>query len=173
MEMKKKLRVVIILSISLICSLSMHYYSYGVLVYNQRLDEKQVFEIENIKVAIDTKITSDKFLEQYDPHKSVTGKVEKITSPVTTFITTIVNKILGILQQIGGLLSIVSVAMFGFALIVSGNGRLAGDLNLNIGGKPQGKKELLDFSRSFLIGSVLLFSSATLVRVVFSIFNIS
>ena len=127
------------------------------------------------KVTIDTDITSDKFLDEYNPNNrsKETGAVGKLSSPIIKFIVTIVNKLVGVIQLIGGLLSIVSVAIFGFALVVSGNGDLAADLNLNIAGKPRGKKELLDFGRSMLIGSVLLFSSATLVRFVFNIFNLT
>ena len=174
-KMKKCIRLLLILSLISMFTINIPYYSYGTNdkeTQKQEQREEQKNNKKSTTKTIDTDITSDNFLNEFDPNKKASGAVNNLSSSFIDLIVTVVNKILGIIQQLGGLLSIVSVAIFGFALVISGNEKLAGDLNLNIAGKPRGKKELMDFSRSMLIGSVLLFSSATLVRFVFKIFNI-
>lgn len=141
------------------------------------------FATQQIKIAkdndvIDTKITSDSFIRDLSPD-GLNGTAEQISTPFVNFIHQIVNPILGVVQIIGGILTVVSIAIFGFNMLLGGNSELANDLALGhgmLGGKdgpkegPGAKKEMLDFGRSLLIGAVLLFCSATIVKFVFSIF---
>lgn len=123
--------------------------------------------------TIDTSIKSDSnFANEFNP-QNIDDDSSNLSQPFTNAIVKIVNAILAVIQTIGGLLMIVSVAIFGFYMVVMSHGPLAQDLG--IGGKqgnsPDAKVGLLNFGRSLLIGSVLLFSSATLVRFVFNIFT--
>lgn len=131
--------------------------------------------------TIDTSITADSnFANEFNPQKVELGDDDnaqtlegKWATPLTKAITKIVNPILSVIQTIGGLLMIVSVAIYGFYMVAMSHGPLAQDLGIGggRGGSPDGKIGLLNFGRSLLIGSVLLFSSATLVRFVFNIFT--
>lgn len=121
---------------------------------------------------IDTSIKSDSdFANEFNPqNEDLEGD---LSEPFTSAIVEIVNTILKVIQTIGGLLMIVSVAIFGFYMVVMSHGPLAQDLGI---GGPRGnmadaKMGLLNFGRNLLIGSILLFSSATLVRFVFNIFT--
>lgn len=119
--------------------------------------------------AIDTDITSNTFLNDFNPNGNVTGPVNAISSPIANSIVAIVNPIVGIIQVIGGILTVISIAMFGFGMILSSNGKLANELGFHAH-SPKGKRALLDFGRTLLIGSVILFSSFTLVKFVLNIF---
>ena len=141
------------------------------------------FATQQIKIAkgndvIDTKITSNSFIRDLSPD-GLNGTAEQISTPFVSFIHQIVNPILGVVQIIGGVLTVISIAIFGFNMLLGGNSELANDIALGLGmhgekeGQKEGpdaKKEMLDFGRSLLIGAVLLFCSATIVKFVFSIF---
>ncbi len=143
------------------------------------------FATQQIKIAkgndvIDTKITSNSFIRDLSPD-GLNGTAEQISTPFVSFIHQIVNPILGVVQIIGGVLTVISIAIFGFNMLLGGNSELANDIALGHGigmhgekgGPKEGpgaKKEMLDFGRSLLIGAVLLFCSATIVKFVFSIF---
>lgn len=121
--------------------------------------------------TIDTSILSDNFTDELSPNQ-VNGAGEKISTPLVNFITKIVNSILGFIQIIGGILMVISVAMFGLGMLLNGNGDLARELGIGEqanGGSPDAKVALLNYGRTLLIGSVLLFSSASLVKFVFYI----
>ena len=125
---------------------------------------------------IDTSITSDNFITSLNP-EGMSGTAENLSTPIVGFIQRIVNPILGFAQIIGGFLTIISVAIFGFGLFLNGNDKLAMDLGFGIVkrhkvGGPEAKMELLDFGRGILIGSVLLFSGATIVKIIFAVFNV-
>ena len=126
---------------------------------------------------VDTSIISDNFVSDLNPD-GLNGTAEELSTPVVRFIHRIVNPILGFVQVIGGILTIVSVAMFGFGLFLNGDDKLAPDLGLGLErrprpkGGPEARWELLDFGRSVLIGAVLLFSSATIVKFIFAVFNV-
>lgn len=124
--------------------------------------------------TIDTDITSDKFQTDLDPTKNMSEDVENMSKPFTSLIIKMTNKIMGIIQVIGGLLAIVSIGIFGFYMVATSHGPLARDLG--IGNKaqsnPNAKIAVLDLGRNMLIGSVLLFSSATIVKFVFKIFSL-
>lgn len=128
------------------------------------------------KATIDTSITSNKFLKDLNPD-GLTDTAEKLSSPFVKFIQEVVNPILGFVQVIGGFLTIVSIALFGLGMLLTGNEHLSRELGLRMtggprGGGPETKLELLNFGRSLLIGAVLLFCSATIVKFVFYVFNI-
>ena len=143
--------------------------------------QKSTKEVSDSKKSDDeniyTDITGDNFIEDLKPD-NLSGAAENLSSPFVKLIHDVVNPILGVVQVIGGILTVISVAMFGLGMLLSGNDHLAGDLGLRMmggpGGKggPEAKLELLNFGRTLLIGAVLLFCSATIVKFVFYIFNI-
>ena len=126
---------------------------------------------ENETTTIDTDITSDQFIKDLDPN-SVDGIAADLSNPFVSAIQKIINPILGFVQVIGGLLMVVYVAMYGFGMLVISNEPLAGELGINLKGGAKNKVELINFGRTLLIGSVLLFSSATIVKFVFKIFSV-
>ena len=121
--------------------------------------------------TIDTSIkTNSGFADEFNPQNG--DAEDELTKPFTGAIVDITNIALKVIQTIGGLLMIVSIAIYGFYMVTMSHGPLAQDLG--IGGKrgnmADAKIGLINFGRGLLIGSVLLFSSATLVRFVFNIF---
>lgn len=125
----------------------------------------------NKDAEIDTSIMNDSFIKDLNPN-GVSGAAEKISTPFVKIIHEVVSSVLGFVQLIGGILMVVSIAMFGLGLLLSGNQGLAGELGLR-SGDPEARVELLNFGRRLLIGSVLLFSSSTLVKFVFNIFDVA
>lgn len=126
--------------------------------------------------TINTKITGGSFIKSLNPD-GISGKAETWSNPFVNFIHSVVNPILGFVQIIGGILTVVSIALFGLGMVLSGNEHLSGELGLRMGGShggggPEAKMELLNFGRRLLIGAVLLFCSATIVKFVFYVFNI-
>ena len=144
-------------------------------------DEKTVYLIDSSCVEPFTKSLNDYAQMDDFPAISNTDTITKISvdgdnsyklsTPFVNTITNIVYPVLGIVQAIGGILTIVSIAILGFGMILSGNEGLAKDLGMNFGGVsgPEAKRKLLDFGRSLMIGSILMFSSATLVQFVFRV----
>lgn len=125
---------------------------------------------------IDTSILSNSFITNLNP-EGMNGPAETLSTPFVNFIHRIVNPILGFVQIIGGILTIISIAIFGFGLFLNGNDKLAMDLGFGIvrrhkAGGPEAKMELLDFGRGIFIGSVLLFSGAAIVKIIFAVFNV-
>lgn len=93
------------------------------------------------------------------------------TDPIVNSIVAIVNRILWILQAFGGFVMVISLALFGYGLVLSGNKGLSKDLGTGkMAGDVNTKYKLLDYGRGLLIGSVLLFSATTLVRLMFNVF---
>lgn len=122
---------------------------------------------------VDTSIiTGSTFTDEFNPNKQTSKEEETLTKPITKSITTIVNKVLGIIQIIGGILTLISVAVFGFNRLISSDKALAADLGLKPahGQSPDTRVALLTYGRSMVIGSIFLFSSVTIVRFVFNIF---
>lgn len=120
--------------------------------------------------AIDTDITSENFIKSMNPNKKPSDAVNAISEPITNSIVTITNGVLGVIQVIGALLTVVSIAIYGFHVLLSANGSLARDLGFR-GTNPNNSRRWMEFGRHLLIGSVLMFSSATLVRFIFNIFT--
>lgn len=130
------------------------------------------FAVDNI----DTSILSNSFITNLNP-EGMNDTAETLSTPFVNFIHRIVNPILGFVQIIGGILTIISIAIFGFGLFLNGNDKLAMDLGFGIvrrhkAGGPEAKMELLDFGRGIFIGSVLLFSGAAIVKIIFAVFNV-
>ena len=129
------------------------------------------------EATIDTSITGDSFTKALNPD-GISGTAEQLSNPFVKFIHQVVNPILGFIQIIGGILTVVSIALFGFGMLLTGNEHLSGELGLRMmggphgGGGPEAKLELLNFGRRLLIGAVLLFCSASIVKFVFYVFNI-
>ena len=136
--------------------------------------------IYNECIAIDTDIMSNTFTDQFNPKNS--GD-DAITRKFTTLIVLIVNRILGILQIIGAVLLVVSLAATGFNGILGAGGDVAEDLGLSIGKsrnqlgislpgvKTLNKSELTKIIRRISIGSIILFGSATIVKIVFKLIS--
>ena len=123
----------------------------------------------NYAKKINTDITSNSFKEQFDPlDENPSTTTETIANPLMNSIVEIVNSILGVIQVIGGVLTIISIAFIGFSKVISIDSGLAKDLGLNA---PNARKSLLDHGRLIIVGSILLFFSATFVRLVFALFN--
>ena len=114
------------------------------------------------EATIDTSITGDGFTKALNPD-GISGTAEQLSNPFVKFIHEVVNPILGFIQIIGGILTVVSIALFGFGMLLTGNEHLSGELGLRMmggphgGGGPEAKLELLNFGRRLLIGAVLLF----------------
>ena len=129
--------------------------------------------------TIDTSILGSNFVKELNPD-GLDDDAEALTTPFVKFIHNVVNPILGFVQIIGGILTVVSIALFGFGMLLSGNSQLADEVGLRtFGGGPHGgkggpdaRRDLLIFGRTMLIGSVLLFFSASIVKFVFFVFNI-
>lgn len=75
------------------------------------------------------------------------------------------------LQIIGAIGAVVSIAIYGFKHIFGADPRMARDLGipLNDRGSPNMRLELFDWARGMLIGSLILFFSSTLVKVVYKL----
>ena len=112
------------------------------------------------EATIDTSITGDSFTKALNPD-GISGTAEQLSNPFVKFIHQVVNPILGFIQIIGGILTVVSIALFGFGMLLTGNEHLSGELGLRMmggphgGGGPEAKLELLNFGRRLLIGAVL------------------
>lgn len=136
-------------------------------------------DLNEKKSELDTSILSSRFTSELKPD-GTDGNAESFSTPFVELIQTVVNSVLGVVQIIGGVLMIVSIALYGIGMLISGNEHLAHTLGLESlasgprgGGRrgPEVRFELLNFGRILIIGSVLLFSSATIVKFVFKIFN--
>ena len=125
-----------------------------------------------IAYAIDTSITSDNFANQFNPSNKVQGVSASIANPIVNFMINIANPILGVVQVIGGILTIVSIAVYGFKSIVSTDSDIAHDLfgkAMPAKDSPEYKISTIRFLKGLLIGSFLLFTSATIVRAVMKV----
>lgn len=124
--------------------------------------------VSNSAEELNTSITSEEFTKSMNPDNA--GKTsEKWAATPVKGIKFLVNKILGIIQVIGGFLTVISFAIFGFGLVASGNSALARDLGINA--TPDARANIMNFGRMLLIGSVLLFASSTIVQFVFKAIN--
>lgn len=166
-KMKKYIKIIcLIILISLITST--HYSTFA--SYDIKIAKGGLLE-ESGEKTIDTNITSDRFVDSLDPNSlNNGGRGSKLSSPFVTFIQSIVNPILGFVQTIGGFLMIVALSMFGLGMLLSSNKALAEEFPISM--TPNNVQNLIKYGRQLLIGSVLLFFSATLVKFVFQIFNI-
>lgn len=134
---------------------------------NNKKSNKESDTTETVK-TIDTSITSDQFVSDLDPNK-VSDEPKSMSTTVINFLQKIIKPVLGIIQAIGGFIMIVSLGIYGYGLLLSGNNDLAKELGIK---NPHNVVGIKDFGRSILIGSVLLFFSTIIVKFVFQIFNI-
>ena len=135
---------------------------------NNKKSDKKSDTTETAVQTIDTSITSDQFVSDLDPNK-VSGEPKSMSTTVINFLQKIIKPVLGIIQAIGGFIMIVSLGIYGYGLLLSGNNGLAKDLGIK---NPHNVAGIKNFGRSILIGSVLLFFSTMIVKFVFQIFNI-
>ena len=87
------------------------------------------------EATIDTSITGDSFTKALNPD-GISGTAEQLSNPFVKFIHQVVNPILGFIQIIGGILTVVSIALFGFGMLLTGNEHLSGELGLRMMGGP-------------------------------------
>lgn len=85
---------------------------------------------------IDTNIIGDNFIKDLKPD-NLDGPAEQLSTPFVELIQNVVNPVLGVVQVIGGILTVVSIALFGLGMLLSGNEHLAGDLGLRMMGGPR------------------------------------
>ena len=128
------------------------------------------------KVELD--ITSDKFVEQFNPDKYGGNELSR---PVIDVMIPVINKILNIIQILGAIILVLSLALAGINGVLSAEDNLAEDLGINLGtnineygAKLDGVKQLNKSALSKIIrrgslGSIVMFSSATIVKIVFRI----
>lgn len=135
---------------------------------NNKKSNKESDTTETAVQTIDTSITSDQFVSDLDPNK-LSGVPKSMSTTAINFLQKIINQVLGIIQAIGGFIMIVSLGIYGYGLLLSGNNDLAKDLGIK---NSHNVADIKNFGRSILIGSVLLFFSTIIVKFVFKIFNI-
>ena len=117
-------------------------------------------------------ITSDNFVDEFKPGKKDSATTNNLSSPFINTIIQVVNPVLGIIQVIGGILSVVSIAFFGITMMLSSTD-IASALFDNIPSEtPEARVELLKFLKYVMIGTVLLTASATIAKVVFNVLYI-
>ena len=116
---------------------------------------------------VNVNIMDDGFIDEFNPNDST--EIDTITDPITGTMVAIIKRVLGILQVVGALLSVLSIAFFGYNRLLSANESMGRELGFGPHGpgqSPDTKRSMMDFSRSMLIGSLLLFSSVTIVNIV-------
>lgn len=117
--------------------------------------------------TIDTDITTDNFTE-FNPNKS-NGKINQMTDPFVNVITPVVQKVLGLLKLFSGFIMVISLALFGLYRVLAANPELTRDLGIT-SIVPKNTKILMDAGRAVIIGSILVFSSSSVVELVMNIF---
>lgn len=132
--------------------------------------------------TINTKILDPNFTNEFDPNGDG-GEFESYTEPFTNIIVKVVSRIMTILQVFGGIIFVISLAMAGLNGIFGVGEGLAEDLGLNIGKtrteagmeidavNKLNKGSLSKIIRRSVIGSIILFSSTTIVKITFQIFS--
>ena len=125
--MKKCIKIISLVFIISSLVFSSHYSSFAA--------SKNTTKKSNDK-TIDTDITGNTFIEDLKPD-NLNGTPEKLSTPFVNLIHNVVNPILGVVQVIGGILTVVSIALFGLGMLLSGNEHLAGDLGLRMMGGPR------------------------------------
>lgn len=127
---------------------------------------------------VELDITNDAFVDQFNP---TNGGGEGLSQPVTDVMIPVINKILSIIQIIGVIILVLALAIAGFNGVLSSEDSLAEDLGISLGKnlnaygigldgvKQLNKSALSKIIRRASIGSILLFFSATFVKIVFGI----
>lgn len=120
--------------------------------------------------SLSVSINTDDLSDEFDPNKSgAKGDID--TSKITNLIVSVVKQVSGVIQLVGGIIMAVSLALFGLYRVFGSNTDLIKDIGIKgLNATPNNTRALLDVGRSIVIGSVLLFSSATIVNFIFNIF---
>ena len=130
-------------------------------------------------VLVDTDILREDFANEFDPNSKTGGY--NISNPVIKVIIPVVAKILNILQVIGAIVLVISLAIAGFNGVLGAGDGFSEDLGLNVGKSVNDygievsgvqnltKGSLSKIIRRALIGSLILELSLTIVRIVFAI----
>lgn len=134
---------------------------------------------DNNTILVDTSILRDDFAKEFDPGTEIGGY--NISNPIIKIIIPVVNRILAILQVIGAIILVISLAIAGFNGILGSGDGFSEDLGLSVGksvneygNKVEGvqnltKGALSKILRRAFIGTIILEFSATIVRIVFSV----
>lgn len=118
--------------------------------------------------TLNTNITGESFYKTFNPNKKQSATEKMWSEPFINLITTIVNPILGIIQIIGGIIMVLSIAFYGFQNILSADIGLSSDFGMNV--RPRNRARYLATIRLLMIGSIILFMSTTIVKIVFKFF---
>ena len=130
-------------------------------------------------VKINTNVLREDLGEEFDPNSDIGGF--NVSQPIIKVIIPVVSRALSILQIIGAIVLVISLAIAGFNGVLGAGDGFAEDLGLNVstsvneyGNKVEGVQNLNQGSlskiiRRALIGSLILESSLTIVRIVFAI----
>lgn len=135
----------------------------------------------NQAVVLNTDILADDFINQFNP-KEDGGSI--ISEPFINVIVPIVQLVLTILQIIGAVIFVLSIAAAGLNGIIATADGLAEDLDLSIGStineygaklegvaQPLNKKAIQKIIRRSVIGSIFLMLGTTIVKIVFNIIS--
>ena len=131
-----------------------------------------------VYAAISTDILSDDFVDEFKIDGDEDEGVSKMVDSVLDRVKPIINKVLTIIQVFGVILTIISVAFFGFSIIMTNGSEFLGPLaikgGLMRGGKktPSDQKQLRQWMWVVLIGAILLFMGSTIVKIVFNILKV-
>lgn len=138
-------------------------------------------ELYKIGSTVNVDILSDDFVDAFDPKKDG-GDV--IAEPFINVVVPIVNNILNIVQIIGAVIFVLSLAAAGLNGIIASDSGVAEDLNLSVGttvneygakldnvAQVLNKKTLEKIIRRITIGSVFLMLSTTIVKIVFNVIS--
>ena len=136
-----------------------------------------IFGTYNSCLATKYDITSNDFKNEWNPTATNQGYLVNngADKPITDLIVFIVNKVLGLIQMVSGILMVVCITFTGFKMILGSNPDVANEIGIDVFGEsgknPEVKKRVLDNIRRLLIGSIFAFSSTTLVRIAFDLFT--
>ena len=126
-----------------------------------------------INGTIDTDITGNN-MQEFNPNQSGSTDKEKkeindMTDPIVNVITPVVQEVLGLIRLFSGLIMVICLAIFGLYRVLSANPELTRDLGLT-SIAPKNVKILMDAGRAIIIGSILVFSSSSIVGLAMNIF---
>ncbi len=158
--MKKYLIKSFLLSIILFTLLS---------IYNSVYADGPARQSAESNSGINLDITSDKFYKEFKPGANDSSTTNDLSSPFINTIVKIINPVLGIVQVVGAILSVLSIALFGMNMVLSSSN--VGSALFNIPqDAPGARASMMEYLRYLIIGSVLLTASVTIVRLVFDLF---
>lgn len=126
---------------------------------------------------VNTKILDESFIDEFRIDGN-DGESAKMASTVIGKITPIVNKVLSVIQFFGVILSVLSIAIFGFSIIMSNSSEFLKPLEIKGGllrgskKTPSDQKQLRQWMWVVLIGSLLLFCGSTVVKIVFKVLQV-